>query len=61
MGFFDKKDAPEQAEEDREQVITRNARQAATFTRVAESQDGQLCLFMDTEGHLTAVRSSRLV
>lgn len=32
----------------------------ATFKQVCEGRDGRLCLFEDAEGHLVAVRSSRL-
>lgn len=32
----------------------------AQFSLIYESSDGRLCLFEDAEGHITAVRASRL-
>lgn len=32
----------------------------ARFSLIYESEDGKLCLFQDADGHLTAVRASRL-
>lgn len=32
----------------------------ARFALVYESKDGRLCIFEDADGHLTAVRASKL-
>lgn len=38
-----------------------NQRTPGRFNLLYQSRDGKLCIFEDEGGHLTAVRSSRLV
>ena len=48
-------------EDEVEEAVEHLQAELATFTLIYESKDDRLCLFEDKQGHLHAVRASRLV